>query len=80
MSTLLACPACGSTDLDTLEIATCVAECNAITTDGPEYGGTTDYERGEQKTVGVICNDCLWQYEGEDWLTKLVPAAEQEAS
>lgn len=71
--TRLACPNCGDTDLDTLEVATCVAECDEITTDGPQYSGTTDYERGEQDTTGVICNSCQWEYEGDDWLTKLIP-------
>jgi hypothetical protein len=73
----LACPNCGSVDLDTLEIATCIAECERITPAGPEFSGTTDYERGDQATIGVICNDCIWQYEGDDWLTKLVPEVVQ---
>lgn len=68
----LACPNCGSTDLDTMEVATCISRCDGIFDTGPRFEGTTDYERGDQKTVGVWCNNCTYHYEGPDWLTKLV--------
>lgn len=71
---IMVCPKCGSQDLDTLEMASCVAVCDVITPDGPVYNGWTDYERGGQETVGVICNKCSWEYEGDDWLSKLIPS------
>jgi hypothetical protein len=87
---VLACPRCGSQDLDTLEIATCVAECVRISNAGPEFEGTTDYDRGYQRTVGVWCNGCRWSYivpawreawariesngSEDEWLAHLVPA------
>lgn len=76
MAERLACPSCGSEDLATLEVATCVSLCDEITTDGPEFSGETDFERGSQKTVGVICNACNWQHEDPNWLSALKPARE----
>lgn len=74
----LACPVCGSGDLVTLEQASCVALTNGIFTDGPEWDGYTDYERGTQVTVGVLCDGCDWNYTGDDWLSKLVPLVTDE--
>lgn len=76
--TTLACPQCGSAELNTLEVVFCTAECDRITTNGPEFSGYTNYDGGDQETTGVVCTSCNWQYEGADWLTKLVPTADAD--
>jgi hypothetical protein len=71
--TLLMCPRCASVRLDTLETVFCTAECSRITSKGAEFSGYTNYDAGDQETTGAYCNGCGWSYEGQDWLSRLIP-------
>lgn len=68
----LHCPNCKKPDLlATIEELEGFAECTKITSDGPEWNGSTEVIYDSSTTVGVYCQECDWEYRGSDWLDKL---------
>lgn len=68
----LTCPECKQGDsLSTTERILGSAQCNEINEDGPDYNGYTDVWYDTSETIGVSCL-CGWEYEGPDWMQKLL--------
>lgn len=72
----LGCPSCRSVEsLQTIEKLEALSNVSRITFDGEiDFAGDTEVLWDSSTTVGVFCQNCNWEYEGERWIDKLVPS------
>ena len=67
------CPECQRDDgLAVVRTVQGLEECQFISEDGPVWDGHTEILSDTAVTVGVACQECYWQYEGQDWMNKLL--------
>lgn len=73
----LLCPACGYSTLSTIEQLFGYAGAAASRDDTGEvklvWDGDTRMDWDSSTTVGIMCDECGWEYWGDDWDAQLLP-------
>jgi len=74
MSATKKCPECQRDDaLATIENVQVFRERAFIDNNGPVgEEGHEENDSYDSEIVGVVCLECFWRYEGQDWMDKLL--------